>query len=186
MVVIVGCIILFFLAGLSWKGKTNLPEPRPDVIVTTAVTKEDVLVKNETAGYAVVTPRDWYLEKSAGSGVTIYPNYDATGKMPPGCKIEISALSNPGRKDLANWFAAYLRSDPTVDVSETSRTTTTVSGAPAIIWRGILNGITTTLAYVATGTAVYEFAPSSSNGASISVGCEGALKTILKNFEFLK
>lgn len=190
VIAVAACSISLFVAGLFRQEATGLPRPRPDAIVTSTVSKENVLMKNETAGYAITVPRDWYLEKSAGSGLTVYPNYEMTGGAMPSCKIEISALQNPDRKDLASWLTAYLWSDPTADVLQTSRMTTTVGGVPAIIWRGVLNEVTTTLAYIATGAAVYEIAPTavaaSGNDALISVDCESALSIVLKNFEFLK
>jgi hypothetical protein len=189
-IVLAGCAIIFFIVGFLRKENVSLPAPRSDVIVTSTVSLGNILIKNETAGYAILIPQNWYLEKSKGSGATVYPNYGGTSTAAPRCKIEISALRNPDHKDLASWLTAYLRSDPTADVSEISQTTTTVGGAPAIIWHGALNEVGTTLAYIAAGTTVYELAPSviavGGGGASLSADCENNLSIVLKNFEFLK
>lgn len=182
---VAGCGILFFAARLPWKGSMRLPAPRPDVIATSSAPGEMVLMRNKTAGYAMVIPRTWYLEKSEGSGVGVYPDYDAAGKIPPDCKIEISTLSNQSRASLADWLAAYFHADPTADVREISRATMTVSGAPAVVWTGLLDGISSTLAYVATGTKVYEIAPSWISGSphgAADPGCEHALGIIMKTF----
>jgi hypothetical protein len=182
------CVILSHVR-FSWNDREKLPAPRPDAVATSTAPNGNILVKNKTAGYAVTVPQDWYFEESAGSGVTVYPDYDAAGKAPPACKIEISAMPNPARLGLADWLAAYLRKDPTADVSEISRTAIAIGGAPGIMWSGALNGISSTLAYAATGTDVYEIAPSaiapSGNIAPFPADCSGALQTIIENFEFL-
>jgi hypothetical protein len=187
--VAMGCVILFSIAGLSWKGTTKLPVPRPDAIVTSTASENNVSIENKTAGYAIVVPRKWYLENSAGSGVSVYPDYDAANKTPPDCKVEISVLSNSAHEDFADWLAAHLRSDPMADVLEISRITTTVSGVPAIIWSGVTNNVSSTLAYIAAGAEVYEIAPSvitEKNGPIGDARCADALRTILNNFHFIK
>lgn len=190
VVAVAGCLIPFFSMKLSWKGKMKLPAPRPDVIATSTAPNKTVFIENKTAGYTITVPWNWYLEKSAGSGMIVYPNYDATSKTPPDCKIEISALSNPGREVLADWLTAYFHEDPTADVSKISRTATTIGGASAIVWSGMLNSVFSTLAYVATSTMVYEIAPSaiaaSGDGAPIGADCESALRTVFNNFQFAK
>jgi hypothetical protein len=183
------CAIFFFGGVLSWKGKTKLPAPRPDAIETSAASNTTMLIANKTAGYTLTVPQNWYLEKSSGSGVVVYPDYDAAGKMPPDCKIEISTLPDPDSKGLADWLTAYLHEDPTADVTEVSRTTGTVSGVPMIVWRGALNGVSSTLAYVATGTKVYEIAPSRiapDTGGTADADCANVLQTLLANFQFIK
>jgi hypothetical protein len=186
---VAACVILFFTMKLSWRESMKLPAPRPDTIATRSAHGGDVFIENETAGYAITIPRDWYLEKSSGSGMAVYPDYDASGKTEPACKMEISILPNPDRKNLADWLTAYLHEDPTADVSETSRTATTTYGAPAIVWRGVQNGAAAMLAYVANGTTVCEIAPSAilgTAGPAADTDCEGALENILENFQFTK
>jgi hypothetical protein len=64
-----------------------------------------------------------------------------------------------------------------------------VNGMSAIAWNGALNGTLTSLAYVATGTNVYEIAPSlisEKKNGSMDVGCENVLQVILANFHFIK
>jgi hypothetical protein len=184
------CAILFFAGGLSWKEKMKLPAPRPDVVVTITAPQGTVLIENKTAGYAITVPRDWYLEKNAGNGITVYPNYDIVGHNGPDCKIEIATLSDPGGAALLSaWLTAYLHRDPTADISETSRTEMIVNGMSAIAWNGALNGTLTSLAYVATGTNVYEIAPSlisEKKNGSMDIGCENVLQVILANFHFIK
>lgn len=183
------CAILFFVAKLSWTGNAKLPAPQPDKIATSTASDDTLLIKNETAGYAITVPRNWYLEKGSGSGMTVYPDYDAAHKTPPYCKIEISALLNSSRAELPDWLAAYFHRDPTADILEISRTTTTISGVMAIVWHGVLNGVSSTLAYVATGTAVYEIAPSTimeTNGAAVSANCMDNFENVVRNFHFEK
>ncbi|MGB7957850.1 MAG: hypothetical protein WCF77_03370 [Minisyncoccia bacterium] len=181
---IMACAVLLFAGRLSWEMRTKLPEPRPDIIATSTTSDETVLIENRTAGYVIAVPQDWYLEKSAGSGLSVYPDYDATGKVPPDCKIEISVLANPDREDPAGWLTGYFHEDPTADVSEIARTTTTVDGAPGIIWKGVLNDVPATLAYIATGTKVYEIAPETIAGAEGD--CQNAFKSVLETFHFTK
>jgi hypothetical protein len=185
LVLVAACAILFFSGKLSWGGRSGLPAPWPDAIATGTVSASAVFIEDKTAGYAITVPKGWYLEKSSGSGMTIYPDYDAAGKKQPDCKMEISTLPNPDRKNITDWLSAYLRGDPTADIFERGRATTTVGGAPAIIWDGALNGISSTLAYIATGTEVYEIAPSMTYAGelgSADIDCKNALRTILKNF----
>jgi len=175
------CVALFFAADVSREGKIKPPMPQPDTVVTSTLPNEMVYADNKTAGYAIAIPKNWYLERSAGSGVTVYPKAD--------CKIEISKLANPDQKNLADWLTKYLHADPTADVSEISRATTTVGGAPAIIWIGALNGVSSTLAYVAADGSVIEIAPSiiaASGSAPSNIDCGSAFQTILHNFQFAK
>ena len=188
-VLMTGYAVWFFLVRSSSEEKTGLPVLRPDTIVTSTAKNGTVRIDNESAGYTVVIPRDWYLEKSAGTGMTLYPHYAGTDKTLPACKVEISVLQNANRKDIADWLTIYLHSDPTASVLETSRVAMTVDGATAIVWSGTLNDIETTLAYMATGTDVYEIAPSAilaANGISLSKNCKDLLPDILKNFQFTK
>ncbi len=175
------CAILFFGTRLSWR-KTRLPTPHPDAITTSTATDKDVSIQNKTGGYAITVPQNWYLEKSAGSGVTVYPDYPAAGEAQPDCKIEISVLSNPARRNLSDWLGAYLRRDPTADILEVARSTTTVGGAPTIIWDGVVNGVFSKLAYIATGTKILEIAPSAvAGGNSRTSSCNDVLQNVLKS-----
>jgi hypothetical protein len=130
------------------------------------------------------------LEKSAGTGMTVYPGGDANGKAPAYCKIEISDLSNPSRTDLPVWLTTYLHRDPTADISGSVRAVMVAAGIQAFLWNGFWNGVSTTLAYVATGTAVYEIAPSAiavkANGTPVDADCARFLRTVLSNFQFLQ
>ncbi len=180
-----GLAILLFAAGLLGKGSTKRLAPRPDVIATSTSANGSIVIKDKTAGYAISVPERWHLEKGAGSGVVVYPYYGAADKALPGCKIEISTLPNPNREDLGSWLAAYLRSDPTADISEILRATTTIGGIAAVLWNGTMNGIPSVLAYVATGTDVYEIAPSSiALGVSepADARCKSAFENVLKSF----
>jgi hypothetical protein len=188
LVLVTGCAAWFFMVRLLSDEKTS-PRLHPDAIATSTAENGKLRIENKSAGYVVTIPQDWYLEKSAGSGVTLYPHYAGTNEKTPACKVEISALQNAARKDLVDWLVAYLHSDPTASVVETSRMVKTVDGATAIFWSGTLNDIETTLAYVATGTIVYEIAPSvvlEKNSASLGVECADVLSDILKNFQFTR
>ena len=189
VVVLVVCAGVFLWLGFDQNKNSNLPAPRPDAISTSTVSDENIRIENKTAGYAITVPRNWYLEKSAGSGVTVYPDYDVAEKTSSNCKIEISALANPDKKEISDWLVAYFAGGGN-DVQETSEEAAQIPAGDAVIWRGVLNEVSTTLAYAATGTAVYEFAPSviaaAGNGAPLSADCESALMVVLKNFEFVK
>jgi hypothetical protein len=189
VVLMAGYMVWFFLARSSSREKTGLPVLHPDTIVTSTAKNGTVRIDNRSAGYTVTIPRDWYLERSAGSGITLYPHYTGTDKTLPACKMEISVLQNADRKDLTDWLTIYLHGDPTVSVVEMSRVAMTADGATAIVWSGMLNDIGTMLAYVATGTVVYEIAPSAvlaANGISPSENCQDLLPDILKNFQLMK
>jgi hypothetical protein len=182
------CAILFWATGPSWRRNSLLPQPRPDIIATSSAAQGEIFIQNKSAGYGIVVPRAWHLEKNAGSGVTVYPDHDGTSTSPD-CKIEISAFAVPGGTNLSLWLAAYLHQDPTADIVEMSRIATSVQGAPAILWTGVLNGILTTLAYVASGTEMYEIAPSVVLKAGETPShepCKNAFRTILGSFVFSK
>ena len=176
----------FFALYHAGKNTLKLPAPRPDTIVAKAMTGTTVQIENKTAGYAVTVPKNWYLEKSAGSGMAVYARHDGAAALPPTCKIEISTFSNPTQEDLGGWLSAYMRRDPTMDVVEASRETTMVGGAPAMIWKGALNRVSSTLVYVTKGTNIYELAASAMLGATGNADCEDALKIVLKNFQLVQ
>ena len=169
--VVIGCAVAVFIKG---RLATDVPglvgSPSADAISTSTLPDGDEIVRNGTAGYAFAMPANWYVEQSAGAGLTVYPDYDPANASPAdaGCKIEISELAGGSNGDLNSWITNYLHSDPTANVSETSRTNVKAGdasgdGVSGIEWQGNLNGVSTTLVYFAqTATGgVLEFAPSS-------------------------
>jgi hypothetical protein len=187
--VLVVCAGVFLWLGIAQNKNNRLPAPRPDAIATSTTTDGSVRIENKTAGYAMTVPQNWYLEKSAGSGITVYPDHDATSKTPPDCKIEVSKFSNPDRREISDWLAGYFTRGGS-DTQEISEEAVPTPAGDAVIWRGVLNDVSTTLAYITSGTVVYELAPSIIMGAGSNVttdaDCGAALDTILKNFELLK
>ena len=101
------------------------------------------------------------------------------------CKIAISALPNQEAAPLDRWLVSYLRQDPTVDIAGAVQTGTQVSGRDAILWNGTLNGVSTTLAYVAGDGLVYEIAPSVVADPAATVisedACNDSFEMILTN-----
>jgi hypothetical protein len=178
--------LLFFFGSVIGRPRTP-PVLRPDAITTSTTSLGNIFIEDKTGGYAIAIPRDWHLEKRSDSGVAVYAAPDAHAAYP--CKIEISKLENPSRQNIKTWLREYLRSDPTSDIQESSLDPVTVAESPAIVWTGTLNGVSSTLAYVATGTVVYEFAPSavaaSGSGEAIGTACVDALGETLRTFEFL-
>lgn len=187
---IMGCAVLL-LSYLPWRGNASLPQPRPDTIATSSAGQGNILIKNGSAGYSITVPETWYLEHGAGSGMTIYPDYDAAlSAVSADCKIEIAVVADSAGADLSLWLTGYLHRDPTADIEEISRTAISVADAPAILWTGVLNGVLTTLAYVASGGRTYEIAPSIIAGAGSSSSLHGLcvdnLPVVLQNFTFIK
>jgi hypothetical protein len=184
-VVLVVCAGVFLWLGIAQNKNAKFPALRPDAIATSTAANGNIRIENKTAGYAVTVPQNWYLEKSAGTGMTIYPDYDATSGTRPNCKMEISALTNPGKKEISDWLAGYFMTGGS-DAQEISEEATPTPAGDAVIWHGTLNDIPTTLAYVSSGTVVYEFAPSVIGGTAIDTNCESVLGTVLENLELLK
>jgi hypothetical protein len=204
-VVVVVAIILFWFFGLRLTpgvsssadgGATGMmgTTSTMDSVASTPLGDEQMggeqmqMVLNNAAHYRVAVPVSWYVEKNGVAGVTLYPDYDpkatstSLAAAAPSCKIEISALSNKSNLALGDWLSAYLRQDPTEDVTETSQSPLDfgqVSGGDVITWAGALNGVSTTLTYVLGDGLVYEFAPSGISGIG---DCHDSLAIVLKNF----
>jgi hypothetical protein len=136
------------------------------------------MVLNALAHYRTTVPINWYVEKSGPTGIALYPDYDPQSGNQPRCKIEISALPNGSNLMLGDWLAAELHQDPTADIAEASQSPSHVADRNAIVWAGALNGVSTTLTYVAGDGLVYEFAPSGIKGSD----CQDELETVLTNF----
>ena len=188
--VIIGCVILWFVADLSWQKNVVFSKPKPDAIATSSVADGNILIRNETAGYRITVPETWYLEKSAGSGMTIYPDRATTSSSSLGCKIEISMFTNAVGTDISSWLTTYLHRDPTADILESSREKISVHSVPAMIWNGDMNGVSTTLGYIASGTKVYEIAPSVISGAGDGLSsdkqCANDLRIVFDGFTLTK
>jgi hypothetical protein len=196
LVIAIAAVWFLFFSKMSAKPSPLVVTPSSDAITTQSLTHGNVLIANATARYGLIVPTTWYLEKKAGGGITLYPDYDPAKKIPPACKMEISALQNPGNADLDDWLTDYLHADPTADVVESSRMPSTVSGHPAVTWVGALNGVSTTLAYVSREDGLlYEIAPSVIQnvaaasgivaGASSVAQCSAAFQSLMSSFRIL-
>ena len=156
----------------------------------------DVVVQDATADYHVSIPSNWYAEKNADSGLTIYPDYNPKTDAAPSCKIEISRFSVPKNTDLAAWLNGYLHADPTQSVTELSRAPIAVDGVTGIAWSGVMNGVTSTLIYAKTSEVggagvvvddnIFEIAesPLSEAGSADDGDCNLALQALVANFHF--
>jgi len=201
-VVFAGVAVIKIWSG-SAGGLGRPAAPKPDAISVTPAEggastglgvggAGDKIVENKTAGYYFAMPAGWYLEKNAGAGVTVYPDYDpvAMPSSSPACKIEISAFAIAAGDDfnLDDWITGDLHADPTAGVAEDSRTTIEVDGQLGVEWQGTMNGVTTTLDYVAspTGAEVFEIAPSTLSEASDADNgdCVAYLQELASNLKF--
>ena len=85
------------------------------------------------------------------------------------------------------WITSHLHEDPTVVVSELSRTAIKISGASSVFeWKGLFDEITTTLVYAFAEGNVYEIAPSALNmeKADDGAACNDVLESFLTNLRF--
>lgn len=161
----------------------------PDAASVSPLPDGDQVVTNAAGGYSFSVPANWYVEKNTGTDLTIYPDYDPKSGTPPECKIETSNLVRDAG-DLNAWITKYLHADPTAEVSEISRSPIKVGGSSAIEWRGVLNGVTTTLVYVAMPDGILELAPSTLASPSSSANdadtddCDLALQALMANLNF--
>ena len=181
-----GVVVLVALGatGLFAKKMPTIPSLRPDTIAISTTSKGNVFVENGTEGYALAISPSWRTEAGAGGGLAIYAS---SSDGVADCKIEISRMDNPGRKDIAAWLTDHLYEDPTTEVIETNVVPVDIGGAPGVVWEGILNGISSTAAYAASGTVVFEIAPSmiAARGATPDVvRCRDTLSRIMKSFQF--
>lgn len=185
--------------GGAGSGGGGARSPVPDKISVVPLPSGDTMVANASAGYFFSMPANWYLENRAGAGIAVYPDYDPKSGASPECKLEISvfvsASSTAGGKSadvahLGAWITDYLRTDPTADIREISRTPFLVDSNPAIEWRGILNNVTTTLIYsvmpVKGNNQILEVAPSTLSGAGDagSDDCDFDLQALVANLKF--
>jgi hypothetical protein len=198
---IIICVAIYFLSSRKERMRPAIgpiPEssmPMSDVITIHQLTQGNVLVTHSTARYEMVMPLAWYLEKKSGGGVAVYPGYELRSKTPPLCKLEISFLENPSRADLNDWLTDYLHQDPTGEVAESSRVSSTISGHYAITWTGVWNGVLGTFIYISRGDgSLYEIAPSTIEGdfslnspqpTSAVELCSSALNLLLSSFHIL-
>jgi hypothetical protein len=197
VLVVAGVAVWFsFFGRISTKPESPvLTPPAPDTVTTQALTHGNQLIIDITAHYEAIVPMTWYLEKRAGSGITLYPDYDPAKQATPTCKMEISVLQNAKNADLDDWLTDYLRADPTADVVESSRMPSTVSGHPAITWIGLQNGVSTTLAYISREDgSLYEVAPSVIENNAVSDAmptasnqtlCSAAFQSLMSSFRIL-
>lgn len=144
-------------------------------------------VSDKTGGYSFVLPPSWYLENKKGSGVAVYPDYRPEASSSPECKIEVSLFRDIPAADMDHWLAAHLSEDPTIAVAEISSEGLSVSGADAALeWKGTMDGVATTLAYVAAEGNIYEIAPSvlDIRKADGNAVCDAALTQFINGMHF--
>lgn len=142
------------------------------------------IVDDKTGNYHFAMPTSWYLEKNAGLGLTIYPDYSPASSSSPTCKIEISRFPVASGTDLNDWLTKYFAADPTADITQTSLSQIAIQGAKtALEWRGTMNSATTTLVYAQGVDEILEIAPSSLSQASDADNddCDDALQQFLLN-----
>ncbi len=181
-----GMIVLVALgvADLAARNTPRIPSLRPDIVATSTTSKGNIFVENRTEGYALAVPSDWRTEMGAAGGLIFHASSSVAASD---CKIEISRMENPGGKSVAAWLTDHLYEDPTTDVVETNVVPMDVGGAAGIVWEGTLNGVSSTAAYVASGTAVFEIAPSMVAPPGVHpevMWCRGAMSGILRSFQF--
>jgi hypothetical protein len=145
--------------------------PSDSDLVSPMSNGDDEIVASTQGDYYFSMPSNWYAEKNTEANTTVYPDYAPQSGAAPDCKIEISQIATSSllsslnnadsARSLDRWVTAYLHADPTASVEESSRVQLQVGSNPAIEWFGSLNGVTTTLVYVAMPNNVLELAPSS-------------------------
>ena len=169
----------------------NSPKPAsgapPDDIALTTLPNGNRLVNDKTGGYSFILPANWYLEKKEGSGIAVYPDYAPQSGGAPKCKIEVSVFKNIAAANINNWVTIRLHADPTIAVSETLRAALSVPGAKsAFEWKGTMDGITTTLAYVSAEGNIYEIAPSvlDIQKADGNTACDSGFQLFLNGISF--
>jgi hypothetical protein len=140
------------------------------------------VVTSDDRHYSFFLPATWYLERNNAQGITMYPEYMPNAHAVPLCKIEVSTVAalSMTAASLHDWLSGYLHADPTAEVTEFAQASTTIAGVPAISWRGVWNGATTTLVYIATHDSVLEVAPSIvSEDMHTDGACDMAMATFL-------
>lgn len=187
-VIIVGLVAVFFIKKRIgfMEDSHSSANPMPDNISVVAGSGGQEIVQNETDHYTVAVPDSWYIEKSAGAGLAVYPNYDPASGLAPECKIEVFSFASASTTDLNAWLTNDLHADPTADISEISRTNLNIGSSSGLEWRGSFNGVMTTLVYVLAGGKVFEIAPSTLSDASDADNdfCDPALQEFLSNLQF--
>jgi hypothetical protein len=194
-VVFAGYVVLQGRQSVAVDARPMARTPVPDSVLVMPPAdgsgSGDEIVENSTAGYYFSMPSNWYVEKNAGAGIAIYPDYDPSdaSSSPAECKIEIAGFSGAGGvTDLNSWVTGELHADPTADISEDAQTNLEIGSSSAIEWQGTMNGVSTTLVYVLSGGNVFEIAPStlsSGDGSGDDAGdCNLELQALVTNLHF--
>lgn len=186
-ILIAALAIILFAHRFSGSLRQSAQGALPDDIATKVLASGNRLINDKTGGYSFMLSTGWYLEKKEGSGIAVYPDYDPKGTIPPKCKIEISVFKNITTKDMNDWVTGHVHEDPTVKVIETLRSALSVTGAPfAFYWKGSMDGIMTTIAYVSAEGNVYEIVPSvlDIQKADGNTACNDGFKSFLNSINF--
>lgn len=182
-IILVGAAISFaapYFFPQKQSAQTN--QPKPDEIVIIKLPNGDQLVENKTQEYSATIPDNWYVEKD-NFGTVVYSNYNPEDKnLLPSCKIETSILPNNNGFNLSQWINEYLHQDPTISVQSISTQPINVAGHQAIKWTGKIDGISTILVYINSGSKIYEIAPSSTDNKDVITECGNAIDSYLSNF----
>lgn len=112
--------------------------------------------------YSFAVPSGWRTETISSSSAAVYPEAQ--------CKIGISSFPAIAEESRASWIAATVGADPTLSVREDSRKDMKVDGMPSVLWKGGIDGVSTTLIYIFTPRNTYEIAPSAQGSGSSDCG----------------
>jgi hypothetical protein len=174
-----------FAIGVGLRGREISP---PGEAGAGTSTSDDKTLANASETYSMVVPKNWYTEES-GTEMSIYPDYDPAdaSSSPPTCKIEISSFVTSHGTNLDTWLTNDLHADPTASIAEISRAPIVVGphAISGIEWRGVLNGVTTTLVYAEGPNDIFEIAPSTLSEArdADNDDCSLDLQALVANFD---
>jgi hypothetical protein len=188
-ILIAALAIFIFARHFSGNSRQMASGIRPDDITWTVLPNGNHLADDKTGGYSFILPTGWYFEKKEGSGISIYPDYDPNNTVASKCKIEISVFKDIVVVDMNDWMTNHIHEDPTVAITETRREPLSMSGAEfAFEWKGTMDGIATTVAYVSAEGNVYEIVPSvlDIQKADGNAVCDAGFQSFLKGLSFKK
>jgi hypothetical protein len=138
-----------------------------------------------SAGYRIAVPARWTVEPIGAEDVAVYPLDSASSS--PRCKLQFSVFDNAGHQLLEDWIAGHFQEDPTIVIRQTSLEAVALPDAHALRWTGLMDGVKTTLVYIASGNKIYEIAPSSVDANDIMPdACVGHIDAFLQQLQFSK
>lgn len=186
-ILIVALIIFIFTRRFLGNPQRSAMSALPDDVTLMELPSGNRFVNDKTGGYSFIIPGNWYFEKKEGSGVAVYPDYVPKNDTVPKCKIEISVFKNIAAPSMDNWVTSRIHKDPTIAIAETLRETFSVSGAmSAFEWRGTMDRVATTIAYISAMGNVYEIAPSvlDIQKTDGNTACDAGFKSFLNSISF--